>query len=64
MLIGKNLLQYAGIEKDAVLFAYLDRIEIWDKGTYYGMLDAEPDEFSELAEQVLGEGSSKENEQE
>lgn len=62
VLIGKNLLDYAGIEKDAVLFAYLDRIEIWDKETYYGMLDAEPEEFSQLAEQVLGGGSSDESE--
>lgn len=61
VLIGKNLLQYAGIEKDAVLFAYLDRIEVWDKETYYGMLDAEPDEFSSLAEQVLGGADSDDN---
>ena len=64
VLIGKNLLQYAGIEKDAVLFAYLDRIEIWNKETYYGMLDAEPEEFSRLAEQVLGEGGVEENDEE
>src|SRR5690606_17614913 len=62
VLIGKNLLDYAGTEKDAVLFAYLDRIAIWDKETYYGMLDAEPEEFSQLAEQVLGGGHPDENE--
>jgi len=60
VLIGKNLLEYAEVDKDVVLFAYLDRIEIWDKETYYGMLDAEPEEFSQLAEQVLGGGSEKE----
>lgn len=62
VLIGKNLLEYADIEKDAVLFAYLDRIEIWDREAYYGMLDAEPEEFSLLAEQVLGGGAVKEEE--
>ncbi|WP_236980287.1 division/cell wall cluster transcriptional repressor MraZ [Membranihabitans maritimus] len=54
VLINKTLLEYADIEKDAVLFAYLDRIEMWDKDVYHGMLDAEPQEFSDLAEQVLG----------
>ncbi len=57
ILLSKALLSYSGIEKDAVLFAYLDRIEIWDKQNYGLVLDEEPEQFSELAERIFGEGS-------
>ncbi len=32
--IPKNLLVYAGIRKDVLIKAYLNRIEIWDEATY------------------------------
>lgn len=54
VLIAKSLMEYAGLEKEVVLFAYLDRIELWDKETYENMLGQEPGEFSTLAEEVLG----------
>ncbi len=54
ILINKGLLEYAGAEKEIVLFAYLDRIELWDKGTYDNWLNQEPSDFADLAEQVLG----------
>lgn len=54
--VSKPLLEYAGVAKEVVLFAYLDRIEMWDKKTYYELLDDEPEEFSDLAEEVLGLG--------
>ncbi|GAA5220925.1 division/cell wall cluster transcriptional repressor MraZ [Membranihabitans marinus] len=63
VLISKHLLDYANIEKEVVLFAYLDRIEMWDKDSYYNMLDAEPHEFSDLAEQVLGQSLGGENQE-
>ena len=52
--LNKGLLDYAAIKKDVVLFAYLDRIELWDKQTYYDWLNREPEDFANLAEQVLG----------
>jgi len=55
ILINKGLLTYADVEKEAVLFAYLDRIELWDKSTYDNWLGKEPRDFAELAEQVLGD---------
>lgn len=54
LLLPKRLLDYAGAEKDVVLFAYSNRIEVWDKKTYEGLLTDEPDDFADLAEEVMG----------
>ncbi len=54
LLITKRLLEYAGIDKDVILSAYNDRIEVWAKDQYDLLLDEEPDDFSDLAEEVLG----------
>ncbi len=54
LLIPKNLLKYAGIEKDVVLFAYSDRIELWDKEKYESLLTDEPEGYSDLAELAMG----------
>ena len=63
MLFPKRMLEYAGVEREVVLFAYGNRIEVWDKETYNGLLTDEPDEFAMLAEEVMG-NSSKEDEDE
>jgi MraZ protein len=54
LLFPKQLLEYAGIDKDVVLFAYSNRIEVWAKGLYENLLTDEPDDFSLLAEEVMG----------
>ena len=54
MLLPKRLVEYAKIEKEVVLFAYNNRIEIWAKEHYENMLDDEPDDFANLAEEVMG----------
>lgn len=54
ILLNKSLMDYAGIEKDVVLFAYKDRIEIWAQQEYDSVLTEEPEDFSDLAEEVLG----------
>lgn len=54
ILISKRLLEYAEIEKEVILSAYNDRIEIWAKDKYDEFLEEEPDDFSDLAEEVLG----------
>jgi len=56
VLVPKNLIQYAGIEKEVVLFAYQDQVEIWAKDVYQAMIDQEPEDFSALAEEVFGSG--------
>lgn len=52
-LIPRSLLDYAGIGQDLVLFAYANRIEVWDKNTYENLLTDEPDDFANLAEEVM-----------
>lgn len=54
ILVTKRLLEYANIERDVILSAYNDRIEIWAMDEYNRMMDEEPDDFSDLAEDVLG----------
>ncbi len=54
LLLPKSLLDYGGIGREIVLFAYGDRIEVWAKEAYEQMLASEPDNFSSLAEEVMG----------
>ncbi len=60
VLLSKALLDYADIEREVVLFAYQEQIEIWDKKAYEEMLDEEPENFSDLAEKIWGGGSLSE----
>lgn len=54
ILLPKGLQEYAGIDRELVLFAYKDRIELWAKAEYGDMIGDEPDDFSEFAEDVTG----------
>ena len=54
ILLPKRLTEYADIEHDVVLFAYFDKIEIWSQSEYDKMIDNDPTDFAELAEQVMG----------
>ncbi len=54
ILLPKRLTGYGAIAKQVVLFAYSNRIEIWDKNTYDNLLTDEPDDFANLAEEVMG----------
>ncbi len=54
VLLPKNLMKDAGLQKELVLFAYADRIELWDKATYKNMISQAGDDFAALAEEVMG----------
>ena len=54
LLLPKALNEYAGIEKDIVLFAYGNRIEVWSQKEYERMLKDDSMDFSKLAEDVMG----------
>lgn len=56
VLLPKSLLVYAGIEADVVLASQFNKIEVWSKVAYDAQLDNEPENFSNLAEQVMGAG--------
>jgi MraZ protein len=54
LLFPKPLLDYAKIDKEIILFAYSDRIEVWNKKTYLELVSNEPEDFAKLAEKVMG----------
>ncbi|MEM1326815.1 MAG: division/cell wall cluster transcriptional repressor MraZ [Bacteroidota bacterium] len=54
ILLNKRLLEYAEIDKETILFAYNQQVEIWAKDKYESFLTGDEEEYSELAEQVLG----------
>ncbi len=58
LLIPKDLISYAKIEKDIVLTAQVNKIEIWDKATYYKAINDDSVDFKKLTEKVMG-GANK-----
>ncbi len=54
VLLPKSLLEFAGITGEVVLACQFDKIEVWDKAAYEDLLDNEPDNFANLAEEVMG----------
>ena len=55
LLIPKPLIESAGIEKEIVLIAAIDRVEIWNKPDYEAWLNDEANDLAELSEAVMGE---------
>ena len=54
LLLPKNLMEYAGLQKDIVLLSAIDKIEIWDKDKYQQLFDTfSPEAFSALAQEVM-----------
>ena len=57
LLIPQNLKEHASLEKDIVLVAAVNKIEIWDKSKYQQFFESfSPDAFSSLANQVMNPG--------
>jgi MraZ protein len=57
LLIPQNLKEYAGLEKDIVLAAAVNKLEIWDKEKYQKFFESySPDDFSALAQSVMVAG--------
>jgi MraZ protein len=54
MLLPASLKEFAGLGKDIVLAAALDRFEIWDSSKYKQLFeDFSPEAFSNLAKEVM-----------
>jgi len=61
MLLPPTLKEYAGLGKDIVLAAAMDRFEIWDAGKYKQLFeDFSPEAFSSLAQEVMTGKENKE----
>ncbi len=55
ILVAKPLQLHAGIKKDAVLTAQGNKLELWDKDTYYNYIQQNSGGFSQLAEVVAND---------
>jgi len=61
LLIPKDLQIIAGIDKNVVFSSAVNIIEIWDKENYEKAIDDAAGEFSDLAEDVMGNITSYED---
>ncbi|PKP25886.1 MAG: division/cell wall cluster transcriptional repressor MraZ [Bacteroidetes bacterium HGW-Bacteroidetes-2] len=61
LLIPKDLVAFAGIQKDLVLSSAISIIEIWDKNNYEKAIDDAANDFADLAEEVMGDKSKDDN---
>jgi MraZ protein len=57
ILIPKDLIQFAGLEKKIVLSSSVNIIEVWDKSEYEQSVLKSIAEFGDLAEDVMGDTS-------
>ena len=58
--LPKNLIDYAGLDKEIVLAGDIDKIEIWDKSKYDKLFDSLTSEkLSAMASGILGSASGQ-----
>lgn len=62
VLIPTSLMERIGLKKEVMLTAYNDRIEIWDRAEYLAMMDENIVDFSDLADEVMGEIDGEDDE--
>lgn len=54
ILLPKPLQEFAGIKKDMVFSAQGNKVELWDKDTYYNYIRSKAGDYSSLASEVAG----------
>jgi len=54
LLLPKLLQEYASIKKDMIFSAQGNKVELWDKDTYYNYIRQQSVNFSDLASEVAG----------
>lgn len=54
LLIAKDLIDFAKINKEVVFSSKINVIEIWDKTVYEEILNNDDFDFGDLAEEVMG----------
>ena len=58
LLIPKDLLGFAKIEKEIVVSSAVSIVEIWDKTLYEKAIDDAASDFADLAEEVMGQDNA------
>ena len=61
VLLPKSLMEYAGITSEVTLLCQFNRIELWSTEAYEANMDNEPENFSALAEEVMGNAGRRAN---
>jgi len=62
VLLPKNLMEHASLEKDIVLVSAINKIEIWDRNKYQQFFESfSPEAFSNLANEVMNKKVDKLN---
>lgn len=51
--IPKRLMDFAGLSKEIILVAQIDKVEVWDKAAYDEWLNEPGYDFESLAEEVM-----------
>jgi MraZ protein len=55
VLVPTSHMERAGLGQEVMLIAYYDRVEIWDKSKYFGMIEGNMTNFADLADEVMGD---------
>jgi MraZ protein len=55
VLIPTAHTERVGLNQEAMLIAYNDRIEIWDKSKYFDIIEGNMADFADLADEVMGD---------
>lgn len=61
ILLPRPLTEYAGIGTEVILACQLNRIEVWAKDAYESQMDDEPENFANLAEEVMGHAGRRQD---
>lgn len=54
VMIPKNLLEFAKIDKEALIIGALDRIEIWNPSIFQEYVNSQPESYESVVEKILG----------
>ena len=57
LLLPKTLMEYVGLKKDMVFSCNGDKVELWDKDTYYAHMQENMGQLAYLAQKILGNRS-------
>lgn len=62
IMISKNLMEYAKLNKEVVMLGYFKRIELWNKETYEQMLKGkETKSFEQMSKRLFAPSRSSDN---
>jgi MraZ protein len=62
-LIPKSMLNYARLEREAIIVGMGDRLEIWNPKIYDKFLNDDPEDFARMAQEIFAEDPDKNSEQ-